>query len=352
MSVWGRLLNPASLHAVADTVTGLALLAIAVALVRFFTKRRRNIRLGYLFAVVVTGSALTHFAAVYTQQAPAFGIELAIKLATACITAGAAVTVWVLFPTFVATSLSVRLAGRNAELAAVVDVRTAELQAANANLTRSIAESASAHQKMAQSEAQYRVSFEGATVGKVQSDPQTGIILRANPAFAAMLGYEPQELVGRNGWELVWPQDVAEEQTAFARVTSGELAAYVREKRFMRRDGTPVWARVSANVVRVPGSDLPDITVAVIENIDERRKAEAALDLTRRELEDVVVERTAALVHRDLLLREVYHRVKNNLQIVDSMLVMQAKPSPTPTPRAHWPACATASTPWAWCITN
>jgi two-component sensor histidine kinase len=39
----------------------------------------------------------------------------------------------------------------------------------------------------------------------------------------------------------------------------------------------------------------------------------------------VVEERTAALAQRDLLLREVYHRVKNNLQIVDSMLLMQAR---------------------------
>jgi two-component sensor histidine kinase len=36
-------------------------------------------------------------------------------------------------------------------------------------------------------------------------------------------------------------------------------------------------------------------------------------------------ERTAALQQRDLLLREVYHRVKNNLQIVDSLLVMQSR---------------------------
>ena len=39
----------------------------------------------------------------------------------------------------------------------------------------------------------------------------------------------------------------------------------------------------------------------------------------------MVEARTAALGQRDLLLREVYHRVKNNLQIVDSLLVMQAR---------------------------
>jgi len=254
---------------------------------------------------------MSHFVAAYTQGSPAFGVELLIKLASALVAAGTASFLWMALPKFMPTPSVSQLSGANAELAATVEQRTAELVETNERLTRS--------------EAQYRVSFEAATVGKVQSDPTTGTILRANPAFAAMLDYEPWEVVGKSGWELVWPEDRADEQTAFARVTSGELAAYVREKRFMRRDGTPVWARVSANIVSVPESGQPDITVAVIENIDERHKTQAALEVTRRELEDVVVERTAALVQRDLLLREVYHRVKNNLQVVDSILVMQAK---------------------------
>tara|TARA_R110000782_G_scaffold268047_4_gene364060 strand:+ start:2562 stop:3797 length:1236 start_codon:yes stop_codon:yes gene_type:complete len=44
----------------------------------------------------------------------------------------------------------------------------------------------------------------------------------------------------------------------------------------------------------------------------------------RTSLEATVAERTEALKQRDLLLREVYHRVKNNLQVVDAVLLMQA----------------------------
>lgn len=47
------------------------------------------------------------------------------------------------------------------------------------------------------------------------------------------------------------------------------------------------------------------------------------LSEARGSLETMVQERTAALKQRDLLLREVYHRVKNNLQIVDSVIQMQ-----------------------------
>jgi two-component sensor histidine kinase len=47
----------------------------------------------------------------------------------------------------------------------------------------------------------------------------------------------------------------------------------------------------------------------------------------------VVQQRTTALEQRDLLLREVYHRVKNNLQTVDSLLVMQAQRTSDPEAR-------------------
>lgn len=68
----------------------------------------------------------------------------------------------------------------------------------------------------------------------------------------------------------------------------------------------------------------------VSERTAELSSANARLQATLADLSDVrvalertVEERTQALKQRDLLLREVYHRVKNNLQIVDSLIVMQ-----------------------------
>ncbi|MBO9576334.1 MAG: hypothetical protein J7494_11390 [Sphingobium sp.] len=53
-------------------------------------------------------------------------------------------------------------------------------------------------------------------------------------------------------------------------------------------------------------------------------RALSQLEITRGELEETVAQRTEALNQRNLLLREVYHRVKNNLQIVDALIQMQA----------------------------
>ena len=62
----------------------------------------------------------------------------------------------------------------------------------------------------------------------------------------------------------------------------------------------------------------------VLRDISERHRAQKELQEAKASLEQVVLERTQALAERDLLLREVYHRVKNNLQVVDAMLLMRA----------------------------
>ncbi len=202
---------------------------------------------------------------------------------------------------------------------------TDKLTDANCHLNAAMLELKLAQTTLARSEEEFRISFEASTVGKLQVDPDTGLIIRANRAFAHMLGYEPEDLAGQSGWELTWPEDRWSEKPNYTRYFEGKTGAHVREKRYTRKDGTPVWARMSATLAKFPDSGRPDIIIAVIEDIDERHAVQELLQATMLDLEGVVKERTAALVQRDLLLREVYHRVKNNLQLVDSILVMQAK---------------------------
>jgi len=212
------------------------------------------------------------------------------------------------------------------------DARLSELEDLNARLTAALAEKTRAEQAQAHSEAHFRASFESTAVGQVHYDPVTGVIIRANQAYAAMLGYEPDELVGRLGSDFTYPDD--KDGAPYRSMLSGAVEGYAREKRYLRRDGTPVWGRVSASLVRAPGSNTPLLAVAVVEDVDEAYKAQIALQQAKQDLEVVVEERTAALGQRDLLLREVYHRVKNNLQIVDSLLLMQARRLTDPDAKA------------------
>ena len=211
---------------------------------------------------------------------------------------------------------------------------TEQLTTANGHLTEAMLELKMVQKTLVRSEEEFRVSFEASTVGKLQVDLDTGCIIRANRAFAHMLGYEPEYLVGRNGWEFTWPEDRVSDKAGYTRIFDGNTDANVREKRYLRKDGSPIWGRVSATRVRFPDSKRPDIVIAVVEDIEERHAAQVSLQAATHELEGVVKERTAALVQRSLLLREVYHRVKNNLQIVDSMLVMQSQQLTDPNARS------------------
>jgi PAS domain S-box-containing protein len=234
-------------------------------------------------------------------------------------------------------SSNIRLQATNAaslQLAKDLEARTVELGDLNAALSRALGDHTSAEEALLLSEAQFRASFEEAAVGKVQSDAVSGRIIRVNRAFAAMLGYEPIELVGRNGWELTLDDDREAEQAAYEAVLDGQRPAYIREKRYVRRDGVAIWGRVSATVTRSPKTGEPVLTVAVIENIDEQYKAKVALVAAKQDLELLLEERTVTLAQRDVLLREVYHRVKNNLQIIDSLLVMQRARLTDPQARA------------------
>jgi PAS domain S-box-containing protein len=149
-----------------------------------------------------------------------------------------------------------------------------------------------------------------------------------------MLGYEPDDLVGRIASEMTWPEDRVGTEAEYSRYLSGEVANYVHEKRFLRRDGEPVWGRSSGTIVRSKETGRPTLLVGVIEDIDERYKAQLDLLAAKHDLETVVEQRTDALHQRDILLREVYHRVKNNLQIVDSLLVMQTRKLSDPDAKA------------------
>lgn len=238
---------------------------------------------------------------------------------------------------FLLRSSNMRLRAASAAsqaLAEGLQERTAQLDELNASLSRALEDRANAEEALVLSEAQFRASFEEAAVGKLQTDPFSGKIIRANRAFAGMLGYEPAELVGRDGWALTLDADRDADLAAYQQVLDGRSPAYIREKRYVRRDGVTIWGRVSATVTRASKTGQPLLTVAVVENIDEQYKAKVALVAAKHELELLLEERTVTLGQRDVLLREVYHRVKNNLQIIDSLLVLQRARLTDPDARA------------------
>jgi two-component sensor histidine kinase/PAS domain-containing protein len=74
-------------------------------------------------------------------------------------------------------------------------------------------------------------------------------------------------------------------------------------------------------------------SVSVVRDISERKLTEEALQEAHDELAKLVEERTRELREKEVLLKEVHHRVKNNLQVISSLVSLQADGSTDATVR-------------------
>lgn len=135
--------------------------------------------------------------------------------------------------------------------------------------------------------------------------------LAVNRAFCEMLGYDDTELLERGFPEVTHPDDVDENREAARQLFSGEATAMRLEKRYLTRTGDTVYVRLSGWPIRNSAGAVTHV-LNVVQDITAQKEARASAARLRGALEE-----------RDTLLREVHHRVKNNLQVVSSLLTLQ-----------------------------
>lgn len=134
--------------------------------------------------------------------------------------------------------------------------------------TRKWAEEALRH-----SEQRYRAVFEGAGTGICVVDAR-GLPVSFNPVFQQMLGYEAEELYRTPFLQFTHPADRDKNSTLFQELIEGQRKHYQYEKRYICKDGSIIWVRIS--VSPFPGTDPDDKQViALVENINEQKIAES-----------------------------------------------------------------------------
>ena len=115
----------------------------------------------------------------------------------------------------------------------------------------------------------FRRSFDDAPIGMGLVDVD-GKILRSNRAMGVLLGRTQAELVGLRISELTHPEDRATSENERERLNRNEIDSYRLEKRYVRPDGSLVWASLSVSVVRdMEGNPLYQI--GQLEDITDRK---------------------------------------------------------------------------------
>src|SRR5262249_38354194 len=144
-----------------------------------------------------------------------------------------------------------------------------------------------------ESEERFRGTFENAAAGIAHTHP-TGRLLRVNEKFCAIVGYSRDELLQKTFQDITHPDDLVASLDSLAALMQGESAVLRHEKRYARKDGSPVWVELFTSLQR-DAAGQPTYAIAVIQDISERRRLEEALRQAHRDLERKVEERTAAV---------------------------------------------------------
>ena len=157
------------------------------------------------------------------------------------------------FATIVAASLRKSLAGLGEAVAALEASRDA-LRRNDAELSAMVDQAA-------------------AGIARVGLD---GAVVTANTRFAELLGYSPEDVVGITTRKVSHPDDIQATLDLLASVLSGDSEGGQLEKRYIRPDGSVVWALTSLRALRDEDGNHSGY-IAVLVDITDAKGAEAAL---------------------------------------------------------------------------
>jgi len=144
--------------------------------------------------------------------------------------------------------------------------------------------------ELARREAQelFETAFCHAPIGMALIDTD-GRWLKVNGALCSITGWPESELVQRPFHEITHPDDVSADQELIEQLLAGQIAGYQFEKRYIRRDGTEIWAELSVSLVR-DSAGAPRHFIVQVEDISARKEAQ-------RRLQDAEAEARAQRDH-------------------------------------------------------
>jgi len=160
--------------------------------------------------------------------------------------------------------------------------------------------------RLRESEERYSTLVELAAIGISHVDLD-GRFVHVNRQLCDMLGYTREELLQLNVRDISHPDDRHATDKDRARLHAGEIDFFKAEKRYLRKDGSPVWVHLTVRARRgADGHRVHDISI--VEDITDRREAQSRIEylathdemtgLANRTLFSELLSRAVAREHR------------------------------------------------------
>ncbi|MEH2024279.1 PAS domain S-box protein [Nostoc sp.] len=201
------------------------------------------------------------------------------------------------------------------QLESKVEERTAELTKINESLQVEITERQRIEEALRESEQRFRAAFHQAAVG-IAHVAIDGSWLLVNQKLCDILGYTLEELELLTFQDITHPEDLNINLKYVDQILADNIQTYSMEKRYFRKDNSIVWVNLTVSLMREPSGEAKYF-ISVVEDISDRQAAQRE----RQQWEEQI---KASLLEKEVLLKEIYHRVKNNLQVISSLLNLQS----------------------------
>lgn len=174
-----------------------------------------------------------------------------------------------------------------------------------------------AEASLRESEARFRALFEQAAVGVAEIEMASGRFLSVNKRFCQIVGRTEEEMLASTFLAITHPDDLHVHEEKSALMKSGKLEYYSLEKRYLHKDGRPIWVDITVSPLWKRGEE-PGRNMVVVQDITERKKIQEESAQRARQLvtlHEIGVE-LAAELNLDVLLSSITERA---LELIGGM---------------------------------